>query len=260
MKAIKRIILFRFHDHFDVCLNHIEILKKFNPGIKMYGLYGGSEKDSLKAKKLPLEHVWSIPLDDPHWKWVNGDLCVRWWFKDFGKKLSFDMLHVIGWDLILLKPLEKQFAHMKDGVAITGVLPMAKIYNTWDWVAPKRGREEWLRLKKYVTRQFGYRNTPLAGVFGGASMSRKFLERYVREEIPSWCNDEVRLPLFAQSFKMPVHDTKLRSKFFIASGHKIFSPAAVYKNFQKGVSVFHPIKESLKLSIILKIKNSPTFI
>ena len=246
MKAIKRIILFRFHDHFDICRNHIEILKRFNPGIEIYGLYGGRQENFLKAKKLPLKHVWSVPIDDPHWKWVNGDLCARWWFKDFGKNLKFDMLHVFEWDLILLENIEKQFAHIKGGVAITGAISMAKIYNTWDWVALRRGRDEWLRLKKYVIDEFGYNKQPLAGLFGGASMSRVFLEKYSRIEVPGLCNDEVRLPLFAQSFGMPVYDTNLKTKFFSA-GDKIFSPKVVYNHYRRGVKSFHPVKEKLDL-------------
>lgn len=108
-KNIKRIILFRFHKEFTVCRNHLRIIRVFNPGIKIYGLYGGSEKDFFKAKKLPIKQIFKVPLDDSHWKWTNGDLCVRWWYKEFGRKFKFDLLHVFEWDMILLESVEKYF-------------------------------------------------------------------------------------------------------------------------------------------------------
>lgn len=254
MKNIKRIILFRFHENFDICRNHLQIIKKFNPGIEIYGLYGGAEKNFQKAKQLPLEYIWNIPMDDPHWKWVNGDLCIRWWFKDFGQKIGFDILHVFEWDLVLLESVENQFPHIKGGVAITGVKPMAKIYDTWDWVAPKRGRNEWLRLEGFVKKHYHYQEKPLAGIFGGASFSKIFLEKYSKVEIPGWCNDEVRTPLFAQAFNLPVYDTNLRSKFFTAAGDKTFSPSIVYQQYTKGIKSFHPVKDLLDLDKIAEIK------
>jgi hypothetical protein len=246
-------VLFRFHTDFSTCRNHLEILHTFNPGMPMYGLFGGAEKDFTKAQKLPLDHVWHIPLDDPHWKWVNGDLCVRWWYTEVGRHMTFDMLHLVEWDLILLESIERHFASVRGGIAMTGITPMEKIYNTWIWVAPLRGRYEWLKLKAYVERVYGYTQTPLAGIFGGASFSRKFLERYAQVEVPGWCNDEVRVPLFAQAFGMPVHDTRLGNEFFTA-GDEMISPSIVYAQYRQGMRSFHPVRERLKLSEIHRVE------
>ena len=252
-RTLQRIVLFRFHTDFSTCSNHVDILRIFNPDMPMYGLFGGAERDFPQAKQLPLEHVWRIPLDDPHWKWVNGDLCVRWWYQAIGQHLTFDMLHLVDWDLILLESLEKHFASMRDGIAMTGMTPMEKIYDTWSWVAPIRGRYEWLKLKAYVEQVYGYTHTPLAGFFCGASFSRTFLERYARVEVPGWCNDEVRVPLFAQAFGLPVHDTQLGNALFTASDEMI-SPKTVYAQYRMGMRSFHPVRESLQLSEITRVK------
>src|SRR5262245_227886 len=113
---MKRIILFRFHQAFRLCKNRIALIRMFNPGADIYGLYGGPRKNSSQAKNMPLKHVWEIPLDDPYWKWVNGDLCVRWWFKDFGRSLEFDMVHLFEWDMVLLDSVENLFGHVKTGI------------------------------------------------------------------------------------------------------------------------------------------------
>lgn len=243
---MKRIILFRFHDHFDICKNRIAILRHFNPGTPIYGLYGGTESNYAKAQLLPLESTFMIPIDDPYWKWLNGDLAARWWFKEFGHTIPFDMVHIIEWDLVLLEPIEKAFEHITDGIAITARQKMKPIYNTWTWVKPGRGREEWIELSKRVQKKFGRLAPALAGIFPGAAMSRAFLGRYAKEEIGSLCNDEVRLPLFAQAYGMAVHDTKLKNKFFNAEDRTI-RPATVYTHYKKGIRAFHPVKEQIEL-------------
>jgi hypothetical protein len=251
-RTLQRIVLFRFHTDFSTCSNHVDILRILNPGMPMYGLFGGAEKDVPQAKQLPLEHVWHIPLDDPHWKWVNGDLCVRWWYQAIGQHLTFDMLHLVDWDLILLERLEKHFASVRDGIAMTGITPMEKVYATWIWVAPLRDRYEWLKLKAYVERVYGYTHTPLAGFFCGASFSRQFLERYAQVEVPGWCNDEVRVPLFAQAFGLPVHDTQLGNAWFTASDEMI-SPTTVYAQYRMGMRSFHPVRTILQLREITRV-------
>jgi hypothetical protein len=252
-RTLQRIVLFRFHTDFSTCKNHLAILRTLNPGMPMYGLFGGAEQDVPQATQLPLDHVWHIPLDDPHWKWVNGDLCVRWWYTAVGRHIPFDMLHLVDWDLILLEPLERHFASVRDGIAMTGITPMEQVYATWIWVAPLRGRYEWLKLKAYVEQVYGYTHTPLAGFFCGASFSRTFLERYAQVEVPGWCNDEVRVPLFAQAFGLPVHDTQLGNEWFTA-GAEMIAPKTVYAQYRQGMRSFHPVRESLQLSEITSVK------
>ena len=244
---MKRIVLFRFHHQFAVCKNHLEILRHFNPGVKIYGLYGGSEDHFQKAKKLQLDHIWRIPLDDWAWKWKHGDLCARWWFKEAGKKFKFDMVHVVEWDLLLLDTLENLFGHIRSGVALTDLGPLSRLDRSGWWTGDGRqGRWEWKQLKKHVEKKYDWESKPLWGIFPGTSFSREFLERYAEEEPFSCCNDEVRVPLFAQAFGMKVGDTKLGNRFF-NSMKKVITPKVVYENYKKGVKSFHPVRETLSL-------------
>lgn len=249
-KSTKRIILFRFHDHFDICANRLKIIRHYNPGIGIWGLFGGKKTDIAKAKKLKLNHVWYIPLDDPYWKWLNGDLAIRWWYREYGHKINFGLLHVFEWDMIFLGNIDKEFKHIKNGVGITNRQPLAPIYDSWSWVAPKRGRKEWLGLKKLVQDRYNWQNKPLAGIFGGAILSKKFLDKFADEDIPSLCNDEVRLSLFAQSFKMSVYDTKLKNNYFYTK-KKPISSKIVYKMASHGLKSFHPVREKLDLQKLI---------
>ncbi|MDP1629557.1 MAG: hypothetical protein Q8L57_02970, partial [bacterium] len=81
------------------------------------------------------------------------------------------------------------------------------------------------------------------------------LDQYAKiEEVPGLCNDEVRTPLFAQAFNMPVYDTGLGNKYFTAGGEKIFTPSVVYREYAKGIKSFHPVEKPINLNKILKIK------
>jgi len=251
---MKRAILFRFHKNFEVCQNHLELIRLFNPNISVYGLYGGLGKNFKQAKQLKLDNIYNIPIDDWYWKWLNGDLSIRWWFKDVGYKFKFDMIHVFEWDMILLDSVNSYFRHIKKGIAITNKQPMSKIYNSWYWVAPKRGRGEWLELKKIVKSKYKFISQPLAGIFGGVCLSRKFLERYLAEErIGSLCNDEVRTILYAQAYGMPVQDTGMKNGLYGFDDDNI-EPSRVYWHYARGLKAFHPVREKLDLEKIMKIK------
>jgi hypothetical protein len=242
---MKRIVLFRFHHQFDICRNHLQIIRMFNPGADIYGLYGGLGKNLSQAKRVPVQHVWEIPFDDAYWKWVNGDLCIRWWFKEFGKSLKFDMLHVFEWDMVLLEAVETQFGHVKTGIALSGIKRVSEILETSYWVGPLRGRGEWGQLLAFARNTFNYRSDPVVGIFGGACLSREFLERYAATEVQSWCNDEIRTALFAQAFNMSIADTNLRSSHFDSNYSECISADAVYEKYLSGVTAFHPVREAL---------------
>jgi hypothetical protein len=253
---MKRSILFRFHQYFTVCEAHLHLIRLFNPTTPIYGLYGGPARDAAQAHALPLEHVFTIPLDDPYWKWAHGDLAIRWWYQEVGYRWCFDMLHVMEWDFLLLAAIDTHFAHIRDGVALTDVKPLATVYDTSNWLAPKRGRDEWLSLKSEIDTYYSYRAEPVIGFFPGVVLSRAFLERYASVETSSLCNDEVRVPLFAQAFGMAVHDTGLASDTFIVGEKRTVAPEVVSREYERGVRAFHPVREPLDDTTVRRLRSA----
>jgi hypothetical protein len=251
--SVLRIVLFRFHGHFDVCANHLAVLRLFNPHVQVFGLYGGPEKHFAQASRLPLEHVWAIPIDDSYWKWVNGDLAVRWWYREVGAKLRFDILHLIEWDLLLLDNIAQRFRHVRDGVAVSYLAPLGSEADTWNWVAPVRGRWELQLLLDHVGKLCERRPRPMKCIFGAVAFSRAFLDRYAATDVPGLCNDEVRVPLFAQAFGMPVVDTGLAGSHYTASDTQLIGASEVLELYATGVSAFHPVKESVDEAAIRHI-------
>jgi len=239
---VQRAILFRFHKEFDVCRGRIALLRRLNPGLPVYGMYGGGPEGLPEAAKLPLDDFYEVPSEDSHWKWRNGDLCVRLWFKDRGRSFDFDVLHLVEWDLLILDPLEQVFAHVNDGVGLTAIRPIADmIKEDWEWVTQTMGSWEWKKLNEFVRAELGWEGESFGAAFPAASFSRVFLERYAAIRPPGYCNDEVRVPLFALAFGMTLHDTGIQyGPYFDCDGNAV-DEAALRRGIAEGVRAFHPV-------------------
>ena len=109
-RLMKRLLLFRFYKDPVISKNRLELLKAFNPGIDILGLYTGEEGDFpniTKALSQHLAHVYCISGKSAEWKWKHGDLATRLWYKDYGHHLGFDMLHIVEWDLLLFSSISQ---------------------------------------------------------------------------------------------------------------------------------------------------------
>ena len=112
---MKRIILFRFHKHPLICKNRLKILKKLNPKIPIYGLYGGDKKDFKKYEQILnkyLVNIYQIKGKSSFWKWKNSDFAIGKWYREIGKSVTFDMVYIIEWDLLLLSSVNNIYRNI----------------------------------------------------------------------------------------------------------------------------------------------------
>lgn len=256
---MNRIILFRYHKKPLVCRDRLWQLKKFNPGIKIFGLYGGKEVEFPKYKKYLdsfLEHNYCIKNKSNYWKWKNSDLGIRLWYKNIGRKIKFDMLHIVEWDLLLLDSLNEIYKKIpKNCLGLTALNPLKNVMQKWDWTAEEPYKSEWAKLLKYAKDQFEYNKQPYASLGGGPCLPKFFLEKFSAVHVPDLCNDELRLPLFGQIFGFRLLDTGLYQKWFDPETEKFFNchgneiPLSLIKNELKrkgGRKSFHPFRKRLK--------------
>ena len=253
---MKRAILYSFYKDFDVCKNHIEVLRAFNPGVEIYGIYGGPQLDSRDLRELKLDNLWMNPCADGYRRWRHGDIFIAEWFRNIGHAFQFDMLHCFDWDVVLLAPVAEYFHHINDGIALSGVIPLSKIIDTWRWTSGGPGRAEWLSLHDHVKQIFNYTNTPLAGLGCGMSLSHDFLQRYSEIDPTELCCCETRLPLYAQCFGMPVHESgMLHSKYFGFEDKKL-KAGMILGAHKQGIKAFHPVRFQIPGGIIHDRVNS----
>lgn len=258
---MERALLFRFHKNPEVCKNRLKLLKKLNPDTRIFGL--GEDLDRMgKITGKLFEDNFVIDDKDSRWKWKNGDLAVRRWFKEFGNKISFDLLHVIEWDLLLFSSLKEAYKGIsKDNVGITAPVPIKDIREKWPWISEGN---DWEKLLRFVKREFGYDKEPYGCAGPGVCLPRKFLKKYSKIDVPELCNDEVRIPLFSQILGFELQDTGFCKRWFSKEECKYFNSinkeielSVIEEELSKksGRRVFHPYREKVDIERLLKIKS-----
>ena len=202
-------ILFWFYKDPDMCENRLRILKKRNPGLKIFGLYGGdSRKVRLFRSKLGkyLDDFYVSPYRSESWKWINGDLMLLDWYKCRGKSLDWDSIVVVQWDMLVFASLSKLFARMKKGeIFLSGLRTLSKsIENRWHWTTPdKPNRRNYLNYLRYVREEYGYKGLPLCCLFILEVFPREFLDRYLAVKNRRIGMLEYKVPIYARIFGIP---------------------------------------------------------
>jgi len=242
---MKRIILFRYHNVDPaVVLERIVLLKKINPQISIYGLYGGIESSFYYYRFLLDSHVahnYCIKNKTDEWKWKNVDIAVLLWYNEIGRNLDFEMLHIIEWDVLILDSIDKLYRTIpQNGIGLTGLKELSKLFGKWYWVRDIYQCEQWNNLLQYVQTKFNYKNIPFGSQGPGACLPKSFLEGLSSIEIPELCNDEIRLPLFGQILGYNLYDTGFLNNWFETSEMNYF-------NCNKRQINAHLINEELSL-------------
>jgi hypothetical protein len=251
-----RIIVLRLDRDPLVCRERARLLRRFNPGVKICGIFGGGKGYKRAAFRLGGRGV--LKLDDFYasrrigwWNWKNGDLVLAAWYRDVGHAMAFDVVHFVEWDLVFLDSCECVYAGVPEGaVGLTALTPISEIDNEWEWVKGSR-RDEWQRLLAYARAEWGYDEVPYRCLGPGPCLPRSFLARYAEVDPPEFGNDELRLPLFAQLLGYPLADTGFwvrshdgeQDQLFNVGGEEI-DVAKIRAELARpdGRRVFHPIR------------------
>ena len=121
----------------------------------------------------------------------------------------------------------------------------------WSWTSIEPYKSEWNKLLALARNKFNYSMRPYVCTFAGACFPKKFLAKYSLLDIPELCNDEARIPLFAQILEFKLHDTGLYKRneenediFFNIEIQDIETKTIKNEIFKlSGRRVFHPYKK-----------------
>jgi len=247
-------ILFRFHKDFDVCAQSLHLLRRMNPGMPIHGMYGGfGGLESLPAELTTMmDTVWAIPFEDPAYNWKNGDLCLRWWFKDFGYAQDFTHLAVVEWDLLYLKSMADAYGPLQPDTIQMSLVDGYKnlLDEKWPWI---QGSYKWqvdalLEKLEDEGRPVDIESLTF-GVMGGCVICRKFLELYAKETVCSYSNDEVRMAIYARLFGIPFVDNGFcdpKHSMFdasVPSDGEGLTIADIKRVMADGAKAVHPIRQ-----------------
>src|SRR3989344_3933541 len=114
---MKLAILFWFYKEQEICENRLKLLRKYNPEMKIFGLYGGQTSEAGKYQNRLGEYLDDFYKftsgKDEEWKWLNGDLMILDWYEKRGRNLDWGSVAIIQWDTLVLDSLSKQFQGIK---------------------------------------------------------------------------------------------------------------------------------------------------
>lgn len=253
-RPTKAIVLFHFHAHIDLCRPRIGLLRRLNPEMEMFGLFGGDTaglKDARSLEACGIQHVYYDAELKPSWnKWKDTDLAVAAWYRSVGRSIPFDRVHVVQWDLLFFAALERVYPSMsEEAVALTGLIPLARIAEMWAWTRSPALAAGTERLLAQARHRFGYEKDPYACLGPGYSLSRTFIEQYSALGVDDAGHDELRLPLFAQILGVEIVDTGFYPRWMDPEVEDLFNanpkeidPLRVEAELmvEGGRRVFHP--------------------
>jgi len=210
---MKKAILFWFYQSPGICKNHLEIIRRYNPGIAIYGLYGGAVDEYLEYQSLLSDYLDDFYVfDQPKsssWKWHLGDLLITDWYTQRGKNLDWDTIIIVQWDMLIFGSIDELFAGLaKDEILLSGLRPVQEVEDAWGWTSATinpNNREQYLNFLNYVRNKYNYSQEPLCCLFIVVCLPKSFLDKYavsVIEEAELGFL-EYRVPIYAQIFGTP---------------------------------------------------------
>lgn len=266
---MKLAILFWFYKEPQICQNHLELLRRYNPTVPIYGLYGGelTEVDTYKSiVEEYFDDFYVFTQDkDSNWKWHLGDLLITDWYSQRGKHLSWDTIIIVQWDMLVFGSVHDLFSMLqKDQILLSGLRPIKEIEEKWSWtsavIIPKL-RDLYVNFLGWVKDKYRYDQEPLCCLFIVVCFPRSFLAKYSEIEQPELGFLEYRVPIYAQIFGTPFcinHPfqpwwpgdaaTSKNKETLNAKRHDV-SLIGILRNIldSDGVRVFHPYRKVFPL-------------
>jgi hypothetical protein len=255
-------ILFWFYKEPEICRQRLEQIKKHNPNLKVYGLYGGKISEAGRYKKALgkyLDDFYIAPRHSDGWKWINGDLMILDWYEKRGRNLKWESLAICQWDLLVFDSLQKIFQKMKNGqIFFSGLRPLNKeIYNNWDWTsaAHPEDRKNYHNFLKQLKEKYKFASQPLCCMFIFEIFPRAFLRKYSTVKNRELGMLEYKVPCYAKVFNIPFYRQDLKVFWNLHSQDaRQFSLNAIVKQVTKkhikqelkkpnGSRLFHPYFE-----------------
>jgi hypothetical protein len=220
---MKLAVLFWFYKEPAICLNRLQLIRKYNPDLKIFGLFGG-HKNQAKSYQSKLGayldkfYVSAYSSKPARWKWLNGDLMILDWYKNQGCRLKdWDSVVVIQWDALVLGDIKKQFPGLKkDEIFVSGTRLLDKyIERKWHWTKPEgKDRQNYLNFVRYLQTEYNYKRKLWCSLFILQVFPRLFFDKWLSVKDKEIGMLEYRIPTYARIFKVPFYKRDLGVRWF----------------------------------------------
>jgi len=265
---MKRLILFRCHlsdrfdpvDHLVLCKQRLDLLKELNPGAQIHILYGGLESGrALFGKYLgSLVDGFFVLTCGQQAQRYHFDSVLTEWFIRVGQHCSFDVLHVVEWDLLYTRPLAELYSHIPpDTLGLSGFgTTTIEAETDWSWVVDPAWRPRLLAFLGMIKQRYGLdEGGVLRCCFGpGHVFPRRFVEWLVEQQPVEQTVDEIQIPTYAEAGGFRACDNGIVRQWEFPLHKRYFNcdmleiePCAMAEQLllADGRRVFHPVTRLL---------------
>ncbi len=202
-------VLFIYHQEFEACQERIRLLRRLNPEVALYGLYGGALEDLPATEPVAalLDDHWSYPYPPPskRWKWLNVDRLIATWYMLHGQNLAgWERVLIHPWDTLYLEPVTVYTDPLESERQVM-IYPQLlneaelKLIN-WVWLEDPQFAE----FKQYLQDTYPEPVRPVGIPMFTVAFSRLLLDTiaYLLIKVPGMC--EYRFPTLAEQFGFEV--------------------------------------------------------
>ncbi|MCA1978117.1 MAG: hypothetical protein LDL19_02665 [Thiobacillus sp.] len=200
---MRRAILFWYYRDPEVCRTRVAQLARHNPGLPIFGLYGGARHNATAFANIEarLDDVWHYDDDqDADWKWRHGDRMLARWHARRGHSLAWDQIFVAQWDFLACAPLSPLFDAVGPcQIYLPGLRSLDGLATRWWWTrADSPESTDYARFIAHMQAQ-NYNGPFEACQFLASLMHRNFLDAYakVADTVPGFL--EYKLPAWARA-------------------------------------------------------------
>lgn len=209
-------ILYWFYKEPEVTRDHLKILKKHNPGRKIYGLFGGDPGEANRFKEELdglLDDFWVYPGTygtETYEKWIHGDLLLLDWYDKRGRDLAWDSIAITQWDMLVFDDIAAQLPGLQKGqLFFAGFRDLdSALERQWAWTRPDYDHcDEYKAFLAYIAQEYDYHDTPKTCLYLLEVLTKKFFEDFLTVKDKKIGMLEYKDPTLAHIFK---HDMYVR--------------------------------------------------
>jgi hypothetical protein len=222
MEDMQMAVLFWCYKEPEVCRERLERLRRHDPKLPVYVLFGGEPDQAPEFEKVlhglhddfwvydvepaPGEIPDEVrePAGGKRWKWYHGDLLLLEWYLKRGVNLEWDTLFVMQWDMLVFAPLSRILPDLrKNEIYFSGLRPVSEIEEQWTWTSAERHpefRADYLAFISHLKNHFGHAAPPLCCLAILMALPRVFFEKFAQVPQPALGFIEYKLPTYADLF------------------------------------------------------------
>jgi hypothetical protein len=244
-----------------MCASRLRLLRALNPGLPIYGIYGGSQerRPEFACVETLLDAAWACHHGDGPWRWRNIDKMMWLWYQEVGHSLSWSVLFEYQADLLVARPIRTYTdlcPNPKDVLFYRNPLSFAELAeHGWPWLA--HGLDELRGFMNHLTQHYGCDRAFCVQNIVFTIAPRQFFDDF-REgffDIPGVV--EYRSPSLARAqgynlveYVAPAADLECMS---FATGHQSRERVLQELATENGARMFHRVLEELEPECVLPL-------